>query len=141
MEFGMARGIAFDTACNMEHGTEVPDDKCIGYNTTYLSVSSHRGVARVMWRDIRCFVAAEKCVTVRYVGGEMFVNQSLCALERGFAGRLRRVNRNALVSVRHIHGLRRNAQGEFWLSVQGLEGELKVSRRHAGPLRKLLQQQ
>jgi len=119
---------------------EMTDGNITGPDTTYLSVSSHRGVARVMWKDIRCFMAAEKCVTVRCVGGEMFVNQSLSALERDFAGRLKRVNRNALVSVRHMHGLRRNAQGEFWLSVRGLKSELKVSRRHAGPLRKLLQQ-
>jgi len=120
---------------------EIADGKITAYDSTYLSVSSHRGVTRVMWKDIRCFIAAEKCVTVRCVGAEMFVSQSLRALERDFTGRLWRVSRNALVSVHHMHGLRRNAQGEFWLSVLGLEGELKVSRRHAGPLRKLLLQQ
>jgi len=125
----------------MELGMEIADSNITGYEATYLSVSSHRGVARVMWKDIRCFIAAEKCVTVRWEGGEMFVSQSLRALERDFTGRLWRVNRNVLVSVHHMQGLRRNAQGEFWLSVLGLEGELKVSRRHAGPLRKLLMQQ
>ena len=116
------------------------DGNIARHEATTLSVSSHRGVARVRWKDIRCFIAAEKCVTVRCIGSEMFVNRSLTALEREFPAWLRRVHRNALVSVRHISGLRRNAQGEFWLSVQGLEGELRVSRRHAGPLRKWLLQ-
>lgn len=116
------------------------DSNVVEYEAATLSVSSYRGLARVMWKDIRCFVAAEKSVTVRCVGCEMFVSRSLNALEREFSGRLRRVHRNALVSLHHIDGLRRNAQGEFWLSVQGLEGELKVSRRHAGPLKKWLLQ-
>jgi two-component system, LytTR family, response regulator AlgR len=46
-----------------------------------------------------------------------------------------RIHRNALVAVRHLDRIERNADGQYFVRLRGSEASLAVSRRMAGELR------
>jgi two-component system response regulator AlgR len=46
-----------------------------------------------------------------------------------------RIHRNALVSVRYLEGIERNADGQYYVRLRGLPTPMQVSRRMAGELR------
>jgi two-component system response regulator AlgR len=78
--------------------------------------------------DIICFIAEQKYTTLRHVGGEELIEESLKSLEEEFADRFVRVHRNALVAVAHIAGLERDADGHQQVRLRG-GATLAVSRR------------
>ncbi|HEY6721992.1 MAG TPA: LytTR family DNA-binding domain-containing protein [Burkholderiales bacterium] len=99
----------------------------------YLSVAERGRVTLVRVSDVIYLRAELKYVTVRTLGGEHLVEESLAQLEQEFAGVFVRIHRNCLVARRLIRGVERGAEteGEVGWSVvlEGLEEKLPVSRR------------
>ena len=108
-------------ACPVKPGHDRPD--------------GHREGLRVIpIEDIQFFLAEQKYTTVRHVNGEDLIEDSLRSLEEEFGSVFVRIHRNALVSVRYLERIERNA-GQYFVRLRGCEAPLQVSRRMAGELR------
>jgi two-component system response regulator AlgR len=86
--------------------------------------------------DIIYFQADQKYVTVRHVGGEVLIEESLKSLEREFGPLFLRVHRNALAGVTHLAGMEKTADGRFQVVFREREEALEVSRRHVAQVRR-----
>jgi two-component system, LytTR family, response regulator AlgR len=106
---------------------------------THITSKSRRGVDLVAITDIRMFQADHKYVTAYHGDGESLLDETLKELEDEFTGRFVRIHRNALASVAHIEGLERKTDGQYYVRLTGIDIRPQVSRRHVGPLRKLLE--
>ncbi len=103
-----------------------------------LNIRSHRGLELVPVADIRCFSASQKYITVYHTHGTSMLDSSLKRLLNEFSGNFVRVHRNALVSFRHIVGLRTVGIGRVTVQIQHVAFQPNVSRRRVGYLRNLL---
>jgi two-component system, LytTR family, response regulator AlgR len=70
--------------------------------------------------------------------GEDLIEDSLRTLEDELGSAFVRVHRNALVSVRFLERIERNADGQYLVYLRGCEAPLQVSRRMASELRERL---
>lgn len=107
---------------------------------THIASKSRRGVDLVAVADVRMFQADQKYVTAYHSEGESLLDETLKELEEEFSDRFVRIHRNALASVAHIDGLERSSDGQYYVRLAGSDIRPQVSRRHVGPLRKLLEQ-
>ena len=107
---------------------------------THITSRSRRGVDLVAIADVRMFQADQKYVTAYHCDGESLLDETLKELEEEFTGRFIRIHRNALASVAHIDGLERSGDGQYYVRLAGSDLRPLVSRRHVGPLRRLLEQ-
>lgn len=105
---------------------------------THITAKTHRGVELIPLQDVRVFVADQKYVTVFHLHGENLLDVTLKELEEEFPERFVRVHRNALVSIKHIQGLDRSADGAFSIRLAGSQETPAVSRRHAAQVKNLL---
>jgi len=87
--------------------------------------------------DIYYFHAEQKYVTVRHVGGEVLIEEPLKSLEQEFSEQFYHVQRNALVRLDKIAGMKNNAEGHQ-VFFSEIEEQLEVSRRHLPSVRKIL---
>jgi two-component system response regulator AlgR len=85
--------------------------------------------------EVQFFLAEQKYTTVRHLKGEDLIEDSLRALEEELGPMFVRIHRNALVSVRYLERIERNADGQYCVRLQGCEAPLQVSRRMAAELR------
>lgn len=106
---------------------------------THISARTRRGIELVPVDEIRFFQADQKYVTVRWPDGELLIDDTLRQLELEFGERFIRIHRNALISVRHLEGLERDAQGHYQVKLRGVDDRLDVSRRHVAGLRRFMQ--
>lgn len=111
-----------------------------GEERRYISARTRRGVELIPLDNIRYFIADHKYVTVYHTEGETLIDETLKGLEQEFADRFVRIHRNALVSVAHIEGLEKLADGPCQVRLQGVTQQPVVSRRHVSKLRQLLSQ-
>ena len=81
------------------------------------------------------FLADQKYTTVRHLKGEDLIEDSLRLLENEFGAAFVRVHRHALVGVRYLDRIERNADGQYFVHLRGCEAPLQVSRRMAGELK------
>jgi two-component system response regulator AlgR len=96
----------------------------------------HRDELRLVPIDeVLYFVADQKYTTMRHADGEHLIEDSLRSLEEEFASSFVRIHRNALVSVRHLEAIERDATGRYQVRVRGTDTRLPVSRRMAAELR------
>ena len=65
---------------------------------------------------MRYFQADQKYVTVRWPDGELLIDDTLRQLEGEFGERFIRIHRNAIVAVKFLEGLKRDAQGHYQVS-------------------------
>ncbi len=107
---------------------------------THIAAKNRRGIDLVAVAEVRLFQADHKYVTAYYNEGEVLLDETLKELEQEFEGRFMRIHRNALVAINHIDGLERDKEGQCFVRLEGLDIKPQVSRRHIGPLRKLLEQ-
>jgi two-component system response regulator AlgR len=91
-------------------------------------------------KDIMCFQADQKYVTVYYMGGEILIDESLKALEEEFSDRFMRIHRNALVAYTYIEALEKFAEGRFRVRLRSLETPFEVSRRLVPQVRRQLRE-
>ena len=59
--------------------------------------------------------------------------------ETEFGERFIRIHRNAIVAVKFLEGLERDAQGHYQVRLRGIDDRLDVSRRHVSGLRRFIQ--
>ena len=102
---------------------------------THIAARHREGLRLIPVEDIRYFFAEQKYTTVRHGKGEDLIEDSLRALEDEFGSRFVRIHRNALVGVRFLERIDRNADGQYYVHLTGCEAPLQVSRRMATELR------
>lgn len=102
---------------------------------THIAARHREGLRLIPIEDVLFFFAEQKYTTVRHLKGEDLIEDSLRALEDEFSSGFVRVHRNALVSVRYLERIERNAEGQYCVRLQGCEAPLQVSRRMAAELR------
>jgi len=88
--------------------------------------------------DVYYFLAGQKYVTVRHRGGTDLIDEALRALAVEFAPDFVRVHRNALVAIRSVSALERDADGHYLVRLRDCEETLPVSRRHAAQTLRLI---
>lgn len=102
---------------------------------THISSRTRLGIVLVPVSDVYYFRAEHKYVTVRHVGGEVLIEETLKALEKEFKNAFMRIHRNCLVATKHFQALEKNGQGMVYLCLREIPDKLEVSRRHLPALR------
>lgn len=102
---------------------------------SHIAARRREGLRLIPIEEVQYFFAEQKYTTVRHLHGEDLIEDSLRALEEEFDADFVRVHRNALVGVRHLERIERNAEGQYFVKLRGCEAPLQVSRRMAGELR------
>lgn len=102
---------------------------------THVAARHREGLRLIPIEEVQYFLAEQKYTTVRHLQGEDLIDDSLRALEEEFSQSFVRIHRNALVGVRYLAGIERNAEGQYHVRLRGCEAPLQVSRRMAGELR------
>ena len=102
---------------------------------SHIAIKHREGLKLIPLEEVQYFLAEQKYTTVRHLKGEDLIEDSLRALEDEFGSDFVRIHRNALVSVRHLERIERNADGQYFVRLRGCEAPLQVSRRMAGELR------
>ncbi len=115
------------------------DSDCSLKQRTHITAKSRRGIQMVPVEEIRVFQADHKYVTAYHSGGELLIDDTLKELEVEYADRLLRIHRNALVALKHVQGMERDAEGSYCVRLTETEALPQVSRRHLPHVRKLLQ--
>ncbi len=103
-----------------------------------VSSHGHRGVETLAIAEVRCFLAEQKYVTAIAPGRQLLLQDALKDLERELAANFMRVHRNALVAVAHVQRLRREADGSWWVELDGVDTRPQVSRRHLAEVKSRL---
>jgi len=102
---------------------------------THIAARHREGLRLIPLEEVQFFFAEQKYTTVRHLKGEDLIEDSLRALEEELGSGFVRIHRNALVSVRFLERIERNADGQYFVRLRGCEAPLQVSRRMAGELR------
>ena len=102
---------------------------------THIAARRREGLRLIPIEEVQYFLADQKYTTVRHVGGEDLIEDSLRLLEREFGVAFVRIHRNALVGVKYLERIERNADGQYFVRLRGCEAPLQVSRRMAGELK------
>lgn len=104
----------------------------------HISARTRNGLVLVPIMDVRCFIADHKYVTVYHTKGELLVDDALKDLEDEFSERFIRIHRNALISLMHVEGMEKVAQGHYCIKLQGISTKPIISRRNVTELRNQL---
>ena len=102
---------------------------------THIAARRRDGLKLIPIEEVQYLLADQKYTTVAHVNGEDLIEDSLRLLEREFGSAFVRIHRNALVGVKHLERIERNAEGQYFVRLRGCEAPLQVSRRMAGELR------
>jgi two-component system, LytTR family, response regulator AlgR len=102
---------------------------------THIAARHREGLRLIPIEEILFFFADQKYTTVRHGKGEDLIEDSLRSLEEEFGSAFVRIHRNALVNVRYLEGIDRNADGQYFVRLRGASAPLQVSRRMASELR------
>jgi two-component system response regulator AlgR len=102
---------------------------------THIAARHREGLKLIPVGEVLYFLADQKYTTVRHLHGEHLIDDSLRLLEGEFGTAFVRIHRNALVGVRYLERIERNAEGQYLVHLRGCEAPLQVSRRMAGELK------
>ncbi|EXJ16711.1 alginate biosynthesis regulator [Imhoffiella purpurea] len=103
--------------------------------------AQYRGRVRsVDLSDVIYLRADHKYVTVKHLGGELLIDESLRSLEQEFPDLFVRIHRNALVARNRFLGLEKHSDGTTWARLHDCPDRLQVSRRHLAQIRRWLGQ-
>jgi len=102
---------------------------------THIAARHREGLRLIPMEEIQFFFAEQKYTTVRHLKGEDLIEDSLRSLEEEFTTGFVRIHRNALVSVKFLERIERNAEGQYFVKLRGCPAPLQVSRRMAGELK------
>jgi len=105
---------------------------------THIAARHREGLRLIPIEEVQFFFADQKYTTVRHLRGEDLIEDSLKTLEDELGSAFVRVHRNALVSVRFLERIERNADGQYLVRLRGCDAPLQVSRRMAAELRERL---
>jgi two-component system response regulator AlgR len=102
---------------------------------SHIAARHREGLRLIPLDEVQFFFAEQKYTTVRHLKGEDLIDDSLRSLEDEFGSAFVRIHRNALVSVRYLERIERNADGQYFVRLRGCEAPVQVSRRMASELR------
>jgi len=102
---------------------------------SHIAARRREGVRLIPLEEVQYFLADQKYTTVRHLGGEDLIEDSLRLLESEFGAAFVRIHRNALVGVKHLERIERNAEGQYFVRLRGCDAPLPVSRRMAAELK------
>ncbi len=102
---------------------------------THVAARHREGLRLIPLEEVQYFLADQKYTTVKHLKGEDLIEDSLRLLESEFSGAFVRIHRNALVGVKHLERIERNADGQYFVHLRGCAAPLPVSRRMAGELK------
>ena len=102
---------------------------------SHIAARHREGLRLIPIEEIQFFFAEQKYTTVRHLKGEDLIEDSLRSLEEEFTTAFVRIHRNALVSVKFLERIERNAEGQYFVKLRGCPAPLQVSRRMAGELK------
>lgn len=102
---------------------------------THIAARSREGLKLIPIEEVRYFLADRKYTTVSHLNGEDLIEDSLRLLESEFGALFVRIHRNALVAVKHLERIERDADGQYFVRLRGSAAPLAVSRRMAGELK------
>jgi len=105
---------------------------------SHVAARHREGLRLIPVEEVQFFFADQKYTTVRHLKGEDLIEDSLRTLEDELGSAFVRVHRNALVSVRFLERIERNADGQYLVYLRGCDAPLQVSRRMASELRERL---
>jgi len=88
--------------------------------------------------DIFYFQADQKYVTVMHQHGETIIEDTLKELQAEFDAGFIRVHRNALVAKKFISGIHKNNEGHTFVTLNGCDSMVEISRRHLSAVKKLI---
>ena len=111
-----------------------------GSGRQHLTVRKHGGLHLIPVNEITHFQADNKYVTAYLTGREELLEESLKQLEEEFGPRLLRIHRNALVSLKALEGLEKDAEGRCYVTLHGLGRGPEISRRHLARVRRVLKE-
>jgi two-component system response regulator AlgR len=106
-----------------------------GARRSHIAARRRDGLRLIPVEEVQFFLADQKYTTVRHLGGEDLIEDSLRLLEGEFGAAFVRIHRNALVGVKYLERIERTAEGQYFVRLRGCEAPLQVSRRMAGELR------
>lgn len=104
----------------------------------FLSAYYRGDLQSVPIENIIYLQAEHKYVTVRHMGGEILLDESLKSLEAELPDLLLRVHRNALVARSRLSGLSKGPDQRVMVCLRDCPERLPVSRRYLAHLRRLL---
>ncbi len=104
----------------------------------FLVSRAHGDVQRISLDDVFYLRADNKYVTARHTNGEALLEESLKSLAEQYSKPLLRIHRNALVNKSRIKGLEKQSGGQLYLTFNGIDDRLEVSRRHQAEVREVL---
>lgn len=110
------------------------------HRRTHISAQISGNIQLIPIDEIYFFHAEQKYVTVRHKNGEVIIDESLKSLEEEFGDYFIRIHRNALVSMRLMDSLEKQASGQWVVKLREIEERLEVSRRHMTQVRKQIKQ-
>jgi len=102
---------------------------------SHIAARSREGLKLIPIDEVQYFLADQKYTTVRHLQGEDLIEDSLRLLEEEFGTAFVRIHRNALVGVKYLERIERNAEGQYFVRLRGCDAPLQVSRRMAGELK------
>jgi two-component system, LytTR family, response regulator AlgR len=102
---------------------------------SHIAARRREGLRLIPIEEVQYFLADQKYTTVRHVNGEDLIEDSLRLLESEFGPAFVRIHRNALVAVKYLERIERQADGQYSVRLRGCEAPLQVSRRMAGELK------
>jgi two-component system response regulator AlgR len=102
---------------------------------THIAARHREALKLIPIEEVQYFLADQKYTTVRHLHGEDLIEESLRLLEREFSATFARIHRNALVSVKYLERIERDADGQYFVHLRGCPAPLAVSRRMAGELK------
>lgn len=104
----------------------------------HITAKTRRGLELIALDDIRYFIADQKYVTVYHLAGDHLLDETLKELEEEFGDHFLRIHRNALIAIKHIEAVERNAQGQHQVRLADIDHKPIVSRRHAANLKNFI---
>lgn len=102
---------------------------------THIAARTREGLKLIPIGEVQYFLADQKYTTVAHLKGEDLIEDSLRLLESEFGAAFVRIHRNALVAVKHLERIERDAGGQYFVRLRGSPAALAVSRRMAGELK------
>ncbi|MCK5813771.1 MAG: LytTR family transcriptional regulator DNA-binding domain-containing protein, partial [Cocleimonas sp.] len=124
---------------NRVQRTEILDDnEDTGPTRKHICARMRGNLELIPIEDVYYFQADQKYVTVRHKKGEVIIEESLKSLESDLSQRFIRIHRNALVAKSRITGLAKTPIGRVRVTIDQIEDELEVSRRHVAEIRRFV---
>jgi two-component system response regulator AlgR len=108
----------------------------------HICARTHGELKLIPVAEIVCFRAEQKYIIVDHIGGQVLIDEALKALAEEFDDDFVRIHRSALVAVRCIDRIEKDADGKSRVFLrdnsQVDDKELIISRRHLAEVRRRL---